>query len=529
VRAPRGWGSLSASGARRSACSRETSGSLACPPFGHCRRRARWLGAACLAGLLTACALQPAAPPGPSGQCREFFAAVDQAVSTAGVEDVQAARISGFPYLRVDRFLASFPPLKPDTPEYAAWVDRLQSLGARGRDVELANLPEAARAGLRDRLPAGMDSSLASAARQCATVLRDHDLAQPDCAERLELRAHVPDDYRTWERALGLYPLTAPLFAHGIGKWHAETLASYARPVRELQVAGRLVSFRPPQERRLTADQVADVIRRASGNPLHIPEPSGADRDRLFDAFAPVWRVDVAGDHDLIGAPKWGKSSDPQVDLSAPVVYRHLSHTRMDGQILLQLNYVVWFSSRPKTSAFDLLGGRLDGIIWRVTLSPEGRPLVYDTIHDCGCYHLFFPTSHLRLRSHGFTVEETAFVPQYAPDSEQPHGLVLRVANGTHYIERVLADSVAAGPSETYRFADYDSLRSLPAGSGRRSLFGPDGIVPGTERGERCFFWPMGIPSPGAMRQWGHHATAFVGRRHFDDPDLMERYFVWHQ
>jgi hypothetical protein len=28
------------------------------------------------------------------------------------------------------------------------------------------------------------------------------------------------------------------------------------------------------------------------------------------------------------------------------------------------------------------------------------------------------------------------------------------------------------------------------------------------------------------MRQWGHHATAFVGRRHFDDADLIEARFV---
>jgi hypothetical protein len=28
------------------------------------------------------------------------------------------------------------------------------------------------------------------------------------------------------------------------------------------------------------------------------------------------------------------------------------------------------------------------------------------------------------------------------------------------------------------------------------------------------------------MRQWGRHATAFVGRRHFDDPWLFERYFA---
>jgi hypothetical protein len=36
----------------------------------------------------------------------------------------------------------------------------------------------------------------------------------------------------------------------------------------------------------------------------------------------------------------------------------------------------------------------------------------------------------------------------------------------------------------------------------------------------------MGIAEPGAMRQWGHQATAFVGIRHFDDPDLIERYFT---
>jgi hypothetical protein len=36
----------------------------------------------------------------------------------------------------------------------------------------------------------------------------------------------------------------------------------------------------------------------------------------------------------------------------------------------------------------------------------------------------------------------------------------------------------------------------------------------------------MGIESAGAMRQWGRHATAFVGRRHFDEAQLIERYFA---
>ena len=73
---------------------------------------------------------------------------------------------------------------------------------------------------------------------------------------------------------------------------------------------------------------------------------------------------------------------------------------------------------------------------------------------------------------------------------------------------------------------DYALLRSLPAADGeRKSLFGEDSLVRGSERPERWLFWPMGVPSAGAMRQWGHHATAFVGRRHFDDPGLIARYF----
>ncbi len=34
-----------------------------------------------------------------------------------------------------------------------------------------------------------------------------------------------------------------------------------------------------------------------------------------------------------------------------------------------------------------------------------------------------------------------------------------------------------------------------------------------------------GVYSPGAMRQWGRHAVAFVGERDFDDPFYMDNMF----
>jgi hypothetical protein len=35
----------------------------------------------------------------------------------------------------------------------------------------------------------------------------------------------------------------------------------------------------------------------------------------------------------------------------------------------------------------------------------------------------------------------------------------------------------------------------------------------------------QGVPSAGAMRERGRHATAFIGRRHFDEATLLDNLF----
>jgi hypothetical protein len=223
---------------------------------------------------------------------------------------------------------------------------------------------------------------------------------------------------------------------------------------------------------------------------------------------------------------RWRRSSGvPEVDPAEPVVYAHAAYTRYRGQVLLQFVYTLWFSERPARAALDLLAGRLDGLVWRVTLAPDGEPVVYDSIHPCGCYHAFFPTPRARPRPAPEPLEEWAFAPQSLPRVDDGSRAVVTLASGTHYIERV---AIERGNESLVRYAlqPYDELRSLPrAGGSHASAFGPDGLIAGTERLERFLFWPMGIASAGAMRQWGRHATAFVGRRHFDDADLFERRF----
>ena len=153
--------------------------------------------------------------------------------------------------------------------------------------------------------------------------------------------------------------------------------------------------------------------------------------------------------------------------------------------------------------------------------------------HKTGCYHLFFPVSGIRVKPQPETIDEGLFSPQSLVAHSASDRIGIRLSAGAHYIERVLVDPGFGGEIRPYAFADDNDLRSLPShetASGgdtptRRSAFDSAGFVPGSERGERFLFWPMGIANAGSMRQWGRHATAFVGMRHFDDPNLIGNYF----
>lgn len=440
--------------------------------------------------------------------CRALYWEVDAAIERAGVRDRGSSLVPGFPYLRTTRLLASFRDELNDPQHWSAWIGHLAALDAEARALELRNLSKPI---------ADHDSdALRGELNRCRERLLADDSGQAERRAALRAAARVPDDYVTWWRVAGLYPLTAPIVSARISAWHAETRETFAKPLTALPVVGRLMRWATAPGAPMEAAEVSNILHR-SLDPLGIQLPDPADLARLFDTFAPVWEADVADDDDRIGAPRW--DNGPVADVTRPTLYRKVSHTRFGDQVLLQLNYIVWFPARPGN---DIYAGHLDGINWRVTLGPDGEPRLYDAIHNCGCYHEFFPSRHLRLRGDlpvGYF--EPPLLPQTAPE-QQP--MVLRIAHHTHFIQRVYHDASPLAVQPMAR-EEYDALRSLPVDGGYRSLFGEYGLIAGTERAERFILWPMGIRSPGAMRQWGRHATAFVGRRHFDDPFLIESLF----
>lgn len=466
--------------------------------------------------------LAAAAAPTEVQACADWLASIDATVERAGVRDAEATRVAGFPYLRVNRLLASFRQQAASEPAaFAAWQDRLRALDERGRTYELENLPAEA---LKTLGVASPSDALARVASCGALIARFDATSEPRKAALVE-RAQVPDDYAEWKRVAGLYPIVKlPFyeFAKGWQKESSETFRKSAEgdngtdPVRRYRLTGDSAS----------AATVSKIFANLKTDALGIPQLSDRDAATLLAAYAPVYELATTGDYDRFGVLHWGTQPAPEVDAGRPTAYTRVAFTRDGARTLVQLVYMIWFPERPDSGWFDVLSGKLDGLIFRVTLDDKGLPLIYDSIHPCGCYHMFFPTPSVKPLPPPETRLEWAFIPRSLPAVPPPQRVVLRLTSRSHYLIDVHPDSGEGGEPATYALVDDGVLRTLPtAGGTTRSAFAPNGIVPGTQRGERMFVWALGIEDAGAMREWGHHATALVGRRHFDDADLIARRF----
>lgn len=442
------------------------------------------------------------------GDCARLFQVSDRLIDEAGTRDAQAPRVPGFPYRRADRILAQMAAQSDLTVLQAqAWSATLAVLDATARRIELGNAGHAAAA-LTDAL---------AACRQLLAWADQHELPA------LLGAVQVPDDYSTAMRALGLYPLTRYAFAAGIRSWQRDTLAEFAAQTATDPFAA--------MRRRYTVSESLAAMPTLLDLPeLGLPVLARQTLTSLIFRHAPQLDIATVSDADQPGALVWRIDSDGRlrigVALNQPVLYVRTSHAHFTGRWLLQLIYTAWFPARPPVHAYDVLAGRLDGLMWRVTLAEDGTPLVYDTIHPCGCYHLFIPTEQVQARPQTESIDENLFAPQTLRSLATHERVVLKIAAGTHYLQRVEIDVARPDHSVALVLRDDDELRALPLPDGcSRSAFTPDGLIDGSERRERFYFWPMGVVSAGQMRQWGRHATAFVGRRHFDDPTLIDRYF----
>jgi len=239
--------------------------------------------------------------PRRTGDCTQWFASLDETVDRAGARDAGSYRIPGFPYLRADRFLASFRnEVRDDPAAFAVWVDRLKQLDATARSYELRNLPPHFRASL-----AVPDSSAAMAKTKCAAELSLTDLATTSQKEALVARAAVPDDYIERNRILGLYPLATLPFSIGITRWQNETVAMFWRAAAGDAEGGSVIRYEPGGKP-AGAPQIRAIFAKTPADRLGIPQFSTEDRELLFRAFAAIFEISTLGEYDRFGPLAWG-------------------------------------------------------------------------------------------------------------------------------------------------------------------------------------------------------------------------------
>jgi hypothetical protein len=469
-------------------------------------------------------ALRPYPEPSLSGEesmCLRWLENIETSLEKYDIHDPESVRIAGFPHLRVNRFLASMSNRTSSPSAFAEWLEQMRQLDSTGKGLGLANLPAPARQQLVTKIPTG--GSFDQALEHCGKRMNKLSLNNPEHKRILLEQAQVPDAYQSWKRVVGLYPLARYAAAIGIERLHQELDANFKVPLDKLPQQGKLIRYSPPSNNEIASESITRILSSSSANPLGIPRLTSLQLQQLFAHFAPVWEIDTHNDTDKIGTVSLAGENHPQIDINQPTVYVSHQYTRWHEQVLLQLVYQIWLPAREKTSILDLYGGSLDSVIWRVTLSPEGLPIAFDSIHGCGCYYLLFPAQGYRA-----IPPKDGAEPVLSPKSITTilpgHRLLLRLQSRTHYLQQV---SLVADSAETttlnYRYQDLEDLRSLQMPTGaKRSLYGDDGLIDTSARTERFLLWPYGIASPGAMRQWGTHAIAFIGRRHFDDPFLLE-------
>ena len=454
-----------------------------------------------------------------------FFKLLDETVKEAGVRNASVFQIDGFPYLRTNRFLTG---LKTDLNSDARreqWVRWLQRLDLQARRKEIQNLPDENVEDLARRIGVSADRKiLYNRAASYSEALLSHDKERPGFFEALRSAVINPSEYTTALRIVGLYPLASMPVTTVTLRLQDEFKKWHHSPADQLETLGELTAYEPAQSLKYSQQTVRLILNRSRRNALGVPLPSDADQKLLLAMFAPVIYQDVAAVYDKIGEVVWC-GNKVSVNPERPTVYFYVSHARLKGLPILQLNYVFWYSARSGPKSPRIERGPFDGVTVRISLDEDGQPFMVDIMNNCGCYHFFVPD----FKKIGKIIPTPdgldAFVPRRLPESYPHEPLRLRIISGWHQVAH-LNGKLAATMFRPYTLDAYDRLESLPHDGGTfESIFNYKGIAKNSERFEPLIFFPMGITDIGSMRQRGHHAVKFVGREVFDDPDIFDRNF----
>lgn len=465
-----------------------------------------------IALLIGGCASQPTQSPyvgffAPLKTCHARYAEMDAKVAAADAQHAAYYRVPGYPYLRTNRLLASFAHEVDDLDEIGGWVRRMRELDQEAREYEFINL------GLPPREVATLRQEFLGCGRGLASIELADD---PEALAALRDTAQPPDEYSTLARAVGLYPVTAPLMKQHVAARHEDIAAYYQQPVtlQNLHVWKAKVSDEAPE--------IPDDLRDTLPDELGFPGLTVSGWTALAEMNAPDLLTHRNGKMSGPGKPVW-RDGQVEVDLTQPSVHYFIDFVRFGGEPLVRINYFYWFAGAPTPENGAAPG--IDSFIWRVTLDPLKQPLVYESLHASGRDHQVFPAQRLvrRKGAVGFWKQS----PLMPLDARAPADPAVRISADEPLVTG-LTEAEAHDGASTYVLRPYEDLYLAPTGDGEkmRSIFNADGFLIGAETDSPLLLRASGTHRPGVVRQYGLQATRLVGRQHADDPYLLDALFL---
>lgn len=168
--------------------------------------------------------------------------------------------------------------------------------------------------------------------------------------------------------------------------------------------------------------------------------------------------------------------SDFVVDPKTATVYFKKETFNTGSASYTNLVYRVHFEKVPfSLYPFYLTTGKNVGIFVVITLNKESQPVLFTTVHTCGCYIAFIPTSYLPEKSFpdkwdkkGQTVfgEELPGLLNYPKEFNSSLKPVIRLRSGTHRVKDLFIESISSVftvyDTTFYELAPIEALENLP-------------------------------------------------------------------
>ena len=446
-------------------------------------------------------------------ECFAFYDTIDKVIR-ATKQHTSNFPVQGYPFLRTNRFLSSFQNFStPD--QYKTWLSHLNRLAIDGIEIEKAGISRDAVSHLQAQFKLGsIDTNLL---QRCGELLVDTVSQDLSLQQSLVRASQVESSYSLPKRTLGIYPVSSLFLKLGIDREHQSMLKKHNQfDAKEQSLFNYQYQLDDdegvpsPDEFKWTTDSL--------GMPLINEQLKTA----LLRHYAPIISLPNTDEDNHPGEITLTENNIPGFKSTSAFVYTTLTFGRYRGQVITQLNYSIWFKRRPAKGVVDILAGEFDALVWRVNLLPSGEVLAYDSIHQCGCWYRVYPGQGFRLESDKQFFQEPVIAPKNLPTPQGNARVVLYLEADTHQLINVDVDSNSSANINKmhYSLLPYEVLYKLR--NEKASIFDEAGILRNSQRPERWLLWTSGIESPGAMRDFGYHAIAFIGQRHFDDAYLLD-------